>query len=220
MSIKKAYDELVAVILWIDERTHQIDIAGDDRSLIAAACLDMVLEHQNAVARLIEHQLYGSALAMLRVLAEAYIRGTWFARCADAGAAARYRESDSIEGVTDLVKDIEGSLDNATDTLSRMVRNQWGTLCGFTHTGYHQVVRRFSGALLKPNYPDAEIIQGLNFCRSDWVARGRPTSRIVEQHTARARNDGARRAICRYVDTGTGISVPFSVPDGHNYLSL
>jgi hypothetical protein len=37
------------------------------------------------------------------------------------------------------------------------------TLCGFTHTGFQQVTRRYTGAMLKPNYPEAEVIQGLNF---------------------------------------------------------
>lgn len=164
MTIASAHDELVAVILWIDERTHQIDITGDDRALIAAGCFDLVLEHQNAVVRLVENQLHGSALAMLRVLAEAYIRGLWFARCATAEAAARFRADDSIRGgVPEMVKDIETSLGNATDTLSKLLRDQWGPLSGFTHTGFQQITRRYTGALLKPNYPDAEVIQGLRF---------------------------------------------------------
>jgi hypothetical protein len=163
VNIDTAYNDLVAVILWIDERSHEVDIASDERSLIAGGCFDMVLEHQNAVARLVENQLYGSALAQLRLIADAHIRGMWFARCATEADAARFRETDYTKKLNDLIKDIETSLGNAPITLSKMVREQWGTLCGFTHTGYKQITRRYMGALLKPNYPEAEVIQGLNF---------------------------------------------------------
>jgi len=105
VNIDTAYNDLVAVILWIDERGHEVDIAGDERSLIAGGCFDMVLEHQNAVARLVENQLYGSALAQLRLIADAHIRGMWFARCATEADAARFRETDYTKKLNDLIKE-------------------------------------------------------------------------------------------------------------------
>jgi hypothetical protein len=162
VTIKTAYDELVSVILWIDEHSKEIDIDGDLRTLIAAACFDTVLEHQAAIAALVERQLLGSALALARVMAEAFIRGMWFARCATDEEATRFK-NDEIKKLTSLVEEIEAKLGSATDTLSKMVKSQWATLCSFTHTGYKQVTRRYTGPLLKPNYPDAEVIQVLNF---------------------------------------------------------
>jgi hypothetical protein len=47
--------------------------------------------------------------------------------------------------------------------LSKMVENQWGTLSGFTHTGFKQITRRYTGDVLQPNYPEMEVIQCLNF---------------------------------------------------------
>jgi hypothetical protein len=162
-NIESAYAELVSVILWIDEHSKEVSLDGDLRTLIAAACFDTVLEHQNAIARLVENQLKGSALALMRVIAEAFIRGMWFARCATDDEIVRFQKNDEIKKLTSLVAEIEVAMGNATDTLSKMVQSQWGTLCGFTHTGFKQLTRRYSGPLLKPNYPDTEVIPALNF---------------------------------------------------------
>ena len=162
VTIKTAHDKLVSVIRWIDEHSKEVDIEGDARVQIAAACFDTVLEHQAAIAALVERQLIGSALALLRVMAEAFIRGMWFARCATDEQAASFK-NDEIKKLTSLVAEIEVNLGSATDTLSRMVKSQWAALCSFTHTGFKQVACRYSGALLTPNYPDQEVIQALNF---------------------------------------------------------
>lgn len=161
-TLEVAYAELASVILWIDESGKVLDIPGDDRSKISAAILDTVLEHQAAVSWLVYNKLNGSALAMLRVAAEAFIRGMWIARCASDEDIACFK-LDRIKRLTALVEDVEKSLGNATDTLSNMIRNQWRPLSGFTHTGFQQVTRRYTGPNLTPNYPDEEIVQALRF---------------------------------------------------------
>jgi hypothetical protein len=162
-AIGKAYSELLSIIHWIDENGKVLDISGQPRSLIAAACFDAVLEHQAAIATLVERQLNGSALALMRVVAEAYIRGAWFARCATDDEVQRFQKDELEKGIRTLVRELEASLGNANDVLSRTIKNQWNTLCSFTHTGFKQVTRRYTGSILKPNYPEAEVIQALNF---------------------------------------------------------
>jgi hypothetical protein len=112
---------------------------------------------------LVTNQQYGSTLATLHVLVEAHIRGLWFARCATQQDAANFRANDSIKKMKAFVTDNEASLGIATDKLSKLLRDQWGPLCGFTHTGLRQITRRFSGVLLKPIYAEAEVIQSLRF---------------------------------------------------------
>jgi hypothetical protein len=163
MSIAKAYNELVAVIHWIDGNVNEVNLSGDDKGLIAAGCFDMVLEHQASVALNVERKLYGSALAMLRLAAEAFFRGMWFARCATDEDAARFRATDFGKRLNDMVADIQASLGGKTDTLSNMVIKQWGTLSGFTHTGFQQVARRYTGNALKSNYPELEVVQACHF---------------------------------------------------------
>ena len=166
MTIAAAHSELVSVIRWIDDRFTAIDIPDAERSRIAAACFDMTLEHQAAIALLIQKGIHGSALALLRVIAEAFIRGIWFARCAADGEIERFKDDKLEKPLRTLVAEVETALGGTTDTLSRMIAKQWSTLCSFTHTGYKQVTRRYSGPMLKPSYSDAEVAQAIRFAAS------------------------------------------------------
>jgi len=161
--LRAAYSQLVSVILWIDEHGKHLDVSADARKQISAACFDMVLEHQAAIATLIEQQLNGSALALLRAAAEGFIRGVWFARCATDSEVQRFQKDQLDKGIRKLVNEVETALGCNSDVLSRMVATQWDTLCSFTHTGFKQVTRRYTGATLQPSYPDVEVTQALNF---------------------------------------------------------
>lgn len=158
-----AYDDLVSIIRWIDERTKRLKIPGDDRSLIAAACFDTVLEHQAATALLVENELYGSAHALLRVLAEGFLRGMWIARCATDEEIQRFRKDMQTKSIRAVAEDIESALGDETDVLSTMIERDWSMLCSFTHTGYLQVTRRYTGEILKPSYTEKEVVQTVNF---------------------------------------------------------
>jgi hypothetical protein len=151
------------VILWIDGHSKVLDISGDERNLIAAGCFDVCLEHQAAIAALVERQLNGSALSLLRAAIEAFIRGIWVARCATDDEMQHFLRDQLGKGIRALVSDVEKALGNSNDVLSRTIKNQWGTLCSFTHTGVKQVTRRYTGPTLTPNYPDAELVQSLRF---------------------------------------------------------
>lgn len=59
-----------------------MDIPSDDRTRLAAGCLDIVLEHQKSIVLLIANLLFGSAASLVRLEFEAYIRGVWLLNCA------------------------------------------------------------------------------------------------------------------------------------------
>jgi|NGEPerStandDraft_6_1074524.scaffolds.fasta_scaffold41977_3 hypothetical protein len=163
MSRQSAYDELVAVILWIDEHSKEVNIPGEPRPMLAAGCFDMVLEHQAAIATLTKMELHGSAHALLRVMAEALFRGMYFARCAREDELSRYQRDEFRKSMEQIVRAIETELGDSNKVLSAIVESQWQALCSFTHTGYKQITRRYTGALLKPAYPEAEVIHALRF---------------------------------------------------------
>jgi hypothetical protein len=76
-AILGAREELASVIAWVDGNSKQLGFHGNLRNMTAAVCFDKVLEHQAALLVLVDHQLNGSALALLRVIAEGLIRGMW-----------------------------------------------------------------------------------------------------------------------------------------------
>jgi len=50
---------------WLDLHIDGVRWPSDDRSVLAAGCLDTALEHHRAVVFLIENRLYGSAFLPL-----------------------------------------------------------------------------------------------------------------------------------------------------------
>jgi hypothetical protein len=54
-------------------------------------------------------------------------------------------------------------LGNVQDAMSHVIRSEWDLLCSFTHTGFKQVVRQYKGSLLKPSYPEHEVVLALRF---------------------------------------------------------
>jgi hypothetical protein len=74
-AVREARDELVSLMQWLKINGKDIGgFHGDLRNMMAAACFDQVLEHQGAVLVLVEEEMYGSALALLRCMAEAIDR--------------------------------------------------------------------------------------------------------------------------------------------------
>jgi hypothetical protein len=98
-------------------------------------------------------------LRTLRLQAEAFLRGMWFARCATDDDVVRFLQTDFPKRLPDMVADIEVALGGATDTLSKMVKSQWGPLSGFTHTGFKQYACRYKGNLLTPTIPMLKLFR-------------------------------------------------------------
>src|SRR5689334_5497560 len=96
-TVAAARRELEGVIGWIDQRVTSLNFADHPRNYIAAACFDMALEHQAAVAVLAQSELYGSMHALLRVEAEAVLRGMWFARCATDDEIESFKAGDGLK---------------------------------------------------------------------------------------------------------------------------
>jgi hypothetical protein len=164
VTIQSALAELKSVISWIDDNGKVLDIEGTPRHLLAAACFDMALEHQAAIAVLFENELQGSAFALLRVMAEAYFRGEWIARCATDAEIERFQRDQQIsKSLKIIVDEVETAMTASPGILAAMVDIHWAAFCSFMHTGYRQVTRRYTGPLFKPSYPEAEVIRSINF---------------------------------------------------------
>ena len=82
MKATAEHTKLLEVVAWIDRRTTNLPLPADERSLISVGCFDVAIEHQAAIALLHSSELYGSEMALLRVLAESLVRGMWLLQCA------------------------------------------------------------------------------------------------------------------------------------------
>ncbi|WP_150430005.1 hypothetical protein [Dechloromonas sp. CZR5] len=160
MSSKTEQAKLIALIHWIDQTTGGLSLPADEKSMIAAGCFDVVLEHQAAIAALYSVGLNGSLLAILRVLAESLIRGLWLTHAATERDIHRFKKG-KLPSIKEMIDAFESTIDTPNGVLSRFKETGWNALCGFTHTGFNQITRRHSPGLIGSNYADSEIAKAL-----------------------------------------------------------
>jgi hypothetical protein len=75
----------IDVLRWVHGRLDGLKIAQlsvSKRVQLAGACWHVALEHGQAIVMLTEDALHGSALALVRPVFEAYVRGMWLMHCA------------------------------------------------------------------------------------------------------------------------------------------
>lgn len=163
MKAAAEYAKLSELIIWIDQNTSNIELPADERSLMAIGCFDIALEHQASFAILHSYKHYGSALALLRPLAESLVRGLWLLQCATEKDLNIFQEDndDRAFGFAKLIRDIETNIQTPSGVLSAFKTASWSTLCSFTHTGFRQVSRRHSPGKVGENYSEAELAKTL-----------------------------------------------------------
>jgi hypothetical protein len=152
----------------------------------------MALEQQAAVAVLAQSELYGSMHALLRVEAEAVLRGRWFARCATDDEIVSFKAGNGLRHLPVLVTEVEAALGNANDVLSRTVTSQWGALSSYEALGFRDAYPPVSRSP-----PGSRRDCGL--VGSCWVQR---TTALDVFNTCRFRQEHVRSAIvtaARYV---------------------
>jgi hypothetical protein len=161
MTPDQEHAALLDVIAWIDQRLSTVNFELDRRGMLTAGCLDVAIEHQAAIATLYSGKLYGSMVALLRVVAESTVRGIWLSACATDEQLEAFTRG-RIGHFGQLIDEIEGRIGNANKTLSNFKVNAWSAMNDFTHTGYQQVIRRHGPGILGQNYPDSEICKALS----------------------------------------------------------
>lgn len=146
---------LLKVAQAINEAMRSAEFIGTEKEKIAVACLEIALEHQAAILRLGTDGMYGSAFALLRPMAESYVRGTWIFRCADEKGVSDFKKA-KLKKFSELLTDIEAA---QTGRTMLPIKNVVGGLHDFTHTGINQVLGRNIGG---GSYPDEDLEKAYN----------------------------------------------------------
>jgi hypothetical protein len=147
----------------IRETAQGLEFSSSDRHRLSAALLDQVHEHHQAIQLLLENDCVGSAIALLRGMFEAAVRGVWLFRCASDVEIERFKRGRVKQQFGELVADVEGALQVPGSALSRVQRSYWRAMCSYDHAGYLQAVRRITATDIGPNYAEAEEIEVLSF---------------------------------------------------------
>lgn len=140
-----------------------VEIPPNERIQASAACHDTAIEHAAAIALLMSAGLPAAAYAMLRVLFETSIKGTWLYRCATEYQLGRYlRGKDVRVKFGDMIGAIENQLGQECRQLSTLHRTSWNIMNGFTHGGAAQVLRRFCDGSMAAHFSEEEMVKCMN----------------------------------------------------------
>ena len=162
MQAPRQHEALKDLIGWIDDHTAGLSLPADERSQIAVGCFDVALEHQAAIVLLYHSGLYGSVLALLRVLSESVVRGLWLNGCATDAELAKFKSGKLDKKFYEFVSEYEQKIGTPNGVLSRYKLSVWPQLNDFTHTGFLQVSRRHKPGRVEANYPDQDLTHALN----------------------------------------------------------
>jgi hypothetical protein len=107
---------------------------------------------------------------MVRLVYDAMFRALWINKVATEQQIERAIDDKlgfDINKILDQVK--EGYFSDRPpeeaqlfDKILQRLKEAWGPMCSFTHSGALQIRRRFTGDELKPNYDDAAVVEALN----------------------------------------------------------
>jgi hypothetical protein len=167
MNLDQIIQKSEELIRWLDRQVDGLPLAEDSRRYrLAAGCLDMAMEHQKAMVVLVAKKLFGSAFSLIRLISEAYIRGIWLHRRADENELEKFVKGDvpMYAHLLDAVERLESHQDKVFSTIKQQ---SWAAMNAYTHTGFHQIVRRQKEASIEPSYDEAEIIQAVKF--ANWI---------------------------------------------------
>lgn len=158
--------------LWVHSRLDglrlskfsQEDASQRKRARIAGGCLHTAIEHSQAIVLLISEGMFGSALALVRLLFEAWIRGLWILRAASDDEVDRAGDDSFPRDFGYLIDKLE-SAGGAVEAgmLSAVKAENWTALNSWTHTGFRQVGARFTPSGLGSGYKDEEVTSALDW---------------------------------------------------------
>lgn len=155
--------ESVDIARWLHQKLDGKEIPSDSRSRSAAGCFEVGMEHQCAIAILLDAKLHGSLCSLARSVFESYVRGCWLKYCAKEVQVQRFLTSGVRKSFQSLIDDIEKRDVKGTKVLSQAKASGWNLLNDFTHTGGQHVIRRNTETSIFPNYPEEEIESVVRF---------------------------------------------------------
>ena len=168
-------DEITARGAEIRERLrqlfHRYEYPQDTKTFLLRAYVDIALEHHDAIWLLAKCKLNGSAFAMVRPVFDTMLRALWINKVATEQQIEQAIQDELGFPIEKICKEIkrdyfsdrpQEEAELFDKILQLIVKDAWGPMCSYTHSGALPIHRRYTRDELKPNYPDAAIAEALN----------------------------------------------------------
>jgi hypothetical protein len=141
---------------WLRIQKPEKPMQSTDRTKIAGACFAIAQEHHHSIVFLMEHELYASAFALLRVLFDAYVRGEWICTGKLDKQVEDYKLEKSLK-IDVLLAEIESEMGTEDKKLSSIKKKYWKEMCSFTHTGFEHVLCWQTPKAIHANYQTKDL---------------------------------------------------------------
>lgn len=148
---------------WLRQQVHEKQLPATVRVRAAGGCLALAQEHHHSIVFLVEHKLYGSAFALVRLAFEAYVRGEWLALCASDTAVENFVAGKEPPKIDVLLTELARTPAFEENVLGAVKAKGWRAMCDYTHTGGRHVQRWNSADAIEASYDDAEVREVLSF---------------------------------------------------------
>jgi hypothetical protein len=148
---------------WLRLAIHEREVPANERVRASLSCFAIAQDHHHAIVVLIDHRLYASSFALLRVAFEAFVRGEWLALCADDHQVRRFLEGGEPPKLDELLRALEQTPAFDERVLSSLKRQHWSAMCAYTHTGGLHVQRWNTTQAIEATYDPGEIESVLYF---------------------------------------------------------
>lgn len=147
------------LVRWLTREMFELRLPAGLRTRLAGPCFAVTQEHQHAIVTLLgsEPPLRASALALVRIQFEAYVRGMWLSHCANDEQLEQFSIGHKPPSMPAQIAAIEAVSGSEGAHLSKLYRAHWSAMCAYAHTGLQQVQRWNTEDAIEPNYDPQEL---------------------------------------------------------------
>ncbi len=162
---------------WVAEYLNGLKLPRlphDKRVQLGCGAWHVGIEHHQAIVQLVGSQLHASALALIRPMLDAYVRGLWLIYAATDDDVDNAWRDVIPNDINRLLGDLAKAEQSPHKELAVLKSQWWKRLCSFTHTGYHQIAMRLTAEGLGYDYSDEEIVKALAWADLlvTWILNG------------------------------------------------
>jgi hypothetical protein len=140
--------------------TNDIEMQNTEKNRAAAASFAIAQEHHSAIIFLLKNTFYSSAFTLLRSVFEAYLRGLWLKHCATDEQVYDFFRGKKPPDT--MVSEIESKEAFTGGVLSLIKKENWTTMCAFTHTSGEHLQRWQSKNGVEQSFMQQELEECLN----------------------------------------------------------
>ncbi|MFQ1763113.1 DUF6988 family protein [Aeromonas veronii] len=153
--------------------TNGMKVPNVERAMLSVMMHSIVFDSQRAIFDLVKLGHFTSALALLRVLFEAHVRGLWINSCASEKQIYQFKK-DSLKSslnptrkldFDEMVKDVERVRPHLKGTLAEFKQNHWKGLNSLTHSGVMQCQYNFENGEMRKIFSETHSETLMDFSK-------------------------------------------------------